>query len=103
MQISVLQGTASGTAVYVETQTATTNANGLVSIEIDTGTATTGTFSEIDWATGPYFIKTEIDPAGGSNYTITGAQQMASVPYAFYAVKSGGTVFETTADDPTAI
>lgn len=103
MQISLLQGTASGTAVYVETQTATTNANGLVSIEIGTGTATTGTFSEIDWATGPYFIKTEIDPAGGSNYTITGTQQMASVPYALHAAKSGGTVFETTIDDPTAI
>jgi hypothetical protein len=60
-----------------------------VSIEIGAGTATTGTFSEIDWATGPYFIKTEIDPAGGSNYTITGTQQMASVPYALYAKTSG--------------
>jgi hypothetical protein len=89
MQISLLQGTTSGTAVFVETQTATTNANGLVSIEIGAGTATTGTFSEIDWATGPYFIKTEIDPAGGSNYTITGTQQMASVPYALYAKTSG--------------
>ncbi len=85
MQISLLQGTASGTAVYVETQTATTNANGLVSIEIGTGTATTGTFSEIDWATGPYFIKTEIDPAGGTSYAITGTQQVMSVPYALYA------------------
>ena len=103
MQISVLQGNENGTAVFVETQTATTNVNGLVSIEIGTGSATTGTFSEIDWATGPYFIKTEIDPTGGSNYTITGTQQMASVPYALYAAKSGGTVFETTADDANAI
>jgi hypothetical protein len=30
MQISILQGSASGTAVYVETQSPTTNANGLV-------------------------------------------------------------------------
>jgi len=37
MQISVLQTTATGTAVYVETQTPTTNANGLVSIEIGMG------------------------------------------------------------------
>jgi hypothetical protein len=96
MQISLLQGTTSGTAVYVETQTATTNANGLVSIEIGTGTATTGTFSEIDWATGPYFIKTEIDPAGGSNYTITGTQQVMSVPYALYA-KNGITTAQADA------
>jgi len=103
MQISVLQATASGTAVYVETQTATTNGNGLLSLQIGTGTASVGTFSNINWANGPYFIKTETDPTGGSNYTITGTQQMASVPYALYAAKSGGTVFETTVDDPTAI
>jgi hypothetical protein len=103
IKISVLQGSSTGNEAYVETQTATTNANGLVSLQIGTGSASTGTFSEIDWANGPYFIKTEIDPTGGSNYSITGTQQMASVPYALYAAKSGGTVFETTADDPTAI
>ena len=98
IKISVLQGSASGMPVYEETQTATTNANGLVSIQIGTGT-----FAGIDWANGPYFIKTEIDPTGGSNYSITGTQQMASVPYALYAAKSGGTVFETTVDNPAAI
>jgi hypothetical protein len=85
IKISVLQGSESGTAVYVETQTATTNANGLVSIQIGMGTATTGTFASINWAAGPYFIKTETDPAGGTNYTITGTQEMLSVPYAMYA------------------
>ena len=103
IKISVLQGNDPGIAVYVETQTATTNANGLVSLQIGAGPAILGTFAAIDWANGPYFIKTEIDPTGGSNYTITGTQQMASVPYALYAAKSGGMVFETTADDPTAI
>ena len=97
IKISVLQGNDPGIAVYVETQTATTNANGLVSLQIGAGTADIGTFSQIDWANGPYFIKTEIDPTGGSNYSITGTQQLASVPYALYAAKSGGTVFETTA------
>ena len=88
MQISILQGSDAGTAVYVETQTATTNTSGLVNVQIGTGTATTGTFAGIDWANGPYFIKTETDPAGGSNYNITGIQQMLSVPYALYAAHS---------------
>jgi uncharacterized protein (TIGR02145 family) len=89
MKISVLQGSDSGAAVFVETQEVTTNINGLVSLQIGNGNAVTGTFSGIDWAAGPYFIKTDIDPTGGSNYTITGIQQMGSVPYALYAAKSG--------------
>jgi hypothetical protein len=89
MRISILQTTASGTAVYVETQTPTTNANGLASIEIGGGTVVSGTFATIDWANGPYFIKTETDPTGGSNYTITGTSQLLSVPYALYAKSAG--------------
>jgi hypothetical protein len=85
IRISVLQGSATGTAVYVETQTATTNGNGLLSLQIGTGTATIGTFAGINWAAGPYFIKTETDPTGGTSYTITGTSQLLSVPYALHA------------------
>ena len=84
MQISILQGSASGSSVYTETQTASTNDNGLVSIAIGEGT-TSDDFSSVDWANGPYFIKTETDPTGGSNYTITGTSQLLSVPYAMHA------------------
>ncbi|MBI9068930.1 MAG: hypothetical protein JEZ09_16660 [Salinivirgaceae bacterium] len=91
MQISILQGSASGTEVYVETQTPITNANGLVSLEIGAGT-TSGDFSAIDWSSGIYFIKTETDPTGGTNYTITGTSQLLSVPYALYAKASGSSV-----------
>lgn len=89
MQISILQGSSSGTAVYVETHSSTTNANGLVSIEIGGGTNVSGTFSTIDWSSDLYFIKTETDPTGGSTYTITGTSQLLSVPYALYAKTSG--------------
>jgi hypothetical protein len=89
MRISILQGTSTGTAVYIETQTPPTNANGLASIEIGGGTVVSGTFATIDWTNGPYFIKTETGPPGGSNYTITGTSQLLSVPYALYAENSG--------------
>jgi hypothetical protein len=85
MRISILQGSSSGTSVYVELQFSTTNANGLVSVEIGTGALVSGNFATIDWANGPYFIKTETDPLGGTNYTITGVSQLLSVPYALYA------------------
>ncbi|MBL0309181.1 MAG: hypothetical protein IPP77_05750 [Bacteroidetes bacterium] len=85
MRISILKSSASGTAVYVETQTPTTNANGLASLEIGTGTVVSGTFANIDWSSGLYFIKTETDPAGGTAYSVTATSQLMSVPYALNA------------------
>jgi uncharacterized protein (TIGR02145 family) len=96
IKISILQGSASGTAVYTETLTPTTNANGLVSIEIGGGTG----FDLINWSAGPYFLKTETDPAGGTNYTITGTSQLVSVPYALYA-KSAANGFSGNYNDLT--
>ena len=85
MQLSILQGSVLGTEVYVEKQTPTTNINGLVSLEIGSGIVVSGTFNSIDWSNGPYFIKTETDPTGGTTYTITGTNQLMSVPYALHA------------------
>jgi hypothetical protein len=81
MQISILQGSANGSVVYPETQTPTANANGLICIEIGNGAG----FSSINWTNGPYFLKIETDPTGGTNYTITGTSQLLSVPYALHA------------------
>lgn len=99
MRVSVLQGSADGTTVYVETQTPTSNANGLVTIEIGSGTSNDD-FRAIDWSAGTYFIKTETDPTGGTNYSITGVSQLLSVPYALHA-KTAETVTGTiTENDP---
>ncbi|MBN1180884.1 MAG: hypothetical protein JXB49_01260, partial [Bacteroidales bacterium] len=84
MRISILQGSASGTVVYRETYSPVpqTNANGLVTVEIGSGIPSTGTFPGINWGAGPYYIKTETDPNGGTSYTIIGTSQLLSVPYA---------------------
>ena len=104
MQISILQTTTTGTAVYIETQTVTTNTNGLVSLEIGMGD-TSDDFSAIDWKAGPYFVKTETDPTGGSSYTITGTSQLMSVPFALYAKSSGSSETNATniANNTTSI
>ena len=88
MRISVIQGSANGTIVYQETHSPTTNSNGLVSLEIGTGTIVSGVFSNINWGNGPYFIKTETDPLCGTNYTVVGVSEFLSVPYALYALNS---------------
>lgn len=88
MRLSVLQGSASGTAVYVETHSTTTNGNGLVTVQVGGGTVVNGTMADVDWGTGSYFLKTETDPDGGGSYSVTGTSQLLSVPYALYAANS---------------
>jgi hypothetical protein len=84
IKLTILYGSPTGTVVYTETQTPTTNTNGLISIEFGGGAG----FSTINWSVGPYFLKTETDPAGGTNYTIAGVTQPLSVPYSSYAKTS---------------
>ena len=85
VRVSILQGGVSGTVVYMETQTAVTNTNGLITLQIGGGNVLSGNFATIDWSDGPIFLKTETDPTGGTNYSIEGTQQLLSVPYALYA------------------
>lgn len=84
IQLSILQTTIDGTSVYVENHASETNINGLVTCEIGNGTSLDA-FDLIDWANGPYFLKTEIDVDGGTNYSITSTSQLLSVPFALYA------------------
>jgi len=95
LRISILHDSVSGTAVYVENHSPTTNNNGLVSLEIGGGTVVSGSLSSINWSDGSYFIKTETDPTGGLDYCIVGISQLLSVPYALYA-KTAETCLQTT-------
>lgn len=96
IRVSILQGAPGGLEVYNElfNPNPQTNANGLLTIEIGTGIPLTGTFAGIDWSAGPYFIKTEVDPTGSTNYTVTGTTQLLSVPYALHA-KTADSATET--------
>jgi len=89
LRFSIHDATSGGTIVYQETQSATTNALGLFSVNIGTGTVVSGTFSSINWGTNSKFTQVEMDATGGNNYVDMGTQQMMSVPYALYALTSG--------------
>ena len=97
-QISILQGSITGSAVFVETHSLNTNDNGLLSLEIGTGVPVFGSFSSIDWSNGPFFIKTETDPNGGSSYSIVGTSQLMSVPFALYASRADSVVNDKVDD-----
>lgn len=85
MRISILQGSVTGTAVYTELHNPTTNANGLVSLEIGAGTSPSGSIANIDWSNGPFYLRTEIDPSNETNYSVTTTTQLLSVPYSLFS------------------
>jgi hypothetical protein len=85
LKISILSGSINGISVYTETHTKTTDASGLISLQIGNGTVLSGAFSAILWGNAAYFIKLEADFNGGSNYVLLGKQEIMSVPYALYA------------------
>jgi uncharacterized protein (TIGR02145 family) len=87
-KISILSGSITGTQVYSETHTSTTDAIGLVSLQIGTGTVLSGAFAAITWENATHFIKLEADFNGGNNYVLLGTKELMSVPYAMYASKT---------------
>lgn len=88
VQITILKDHENGRSVYKEVHYPETNINGLISIEIGNGSLKEGVFSEIDWANGRYFIKSEVDLTGGNNFILTSTSELLSVPFAFHAKTS---------------
>lgn len=93
IRISVLEGSSSGAVQYSERHVVTTNSFGLFTLKIGSGTPLSNTFASITWSTANQYLKVELDPEGGTNYTDLGTNELLSVPYALYAQNggSGGT------------
>jgi hypothetical protein len=118
IKLSILQGSSTGTAEYIETRKVTTNAQGLFTAVIgDTGAISTlGNFTTINWKLSPKFLKIEMDPAAGTNFITMGTTQFQYVAYAQFAksvdaenivgivpVTLGGTGVSTIAGLKTAL
>lgn len=112
IRLSILNNSATGTVLYTETHTKTTNAQGLFNLVIGQGTSTFGTFNTINWNVNSKFLKVEMDVAGGTNYVLVGTTQLLSVPYALAAdslitspgegitlVSPNGTPYQLTVND----
>lgn len=102
-KISILENSESGTLVYAETHSVTTNDFGLANLKIGEGTVQDGVFSPAGWDGVPHFLKVEFDPAGGSSYVLMGTSQLVAVPYAFHAQTAaelvGGTLWTKNGED----
>ncbi len=88
-RFSIVQTTPGGTTVYSETHLVTTNAYGIANTQVGGGTVLSGVFASINWGAGPYYLKVDLDPTGGNNFTAMGSSQLLSVPYALYSANGG--------------
>jgi hypothetical protein len=97
VRFTIRQTNATGTNLYRETQTLTTNQFGLINTAVGSGTVVSGTFAGINWGNGAKYLQVEIDPAGGNTFVDLGASQLLSVPYALYSQSSAGATGPTGA------
>lgn len=95
VRFSILSGAPNGAVAYEEVHSALTNNIGLFNLQVGLGTPTNGSFSAISWGSDAHFLRVEIDPDGGSTYSLVGTTQLLSVPYALHA----GTVANDQVDD----
>ncbi|MCB2221641.1 MAG: hypothetical protein KQI35_14690 [Bacteroidetes bacterium] len=84
-RISILRSSPTGTLVFQEVHPTVTNDLGLANLEIGGGVITTGDISTINWDLYNFYLKIEMDPAGGTAYQTMGTAQLLSVPYALFA------------------
>ena len=87
-KVSILKGSETGIADYSEIHAVTTNPFGTITLDIGKGVVESGSFIDIDWSNNNYFIKLEIDIAGGTNFVFMGTSQLLSVPYSMHTVTS---------------
>ena len=98
-KFNVIQGSQTAVPIFTETHYVPTDDLGQVNLVIGQGTANTGTFSELDWSLGSYYLGIELDT--GSGYVAMGTTQLLSVPYALYAENSGNSATTPWNVDPT--
>jgi hypothetical protein len=88
VKFEIVQGTASPTLVFSETQTVTTNVLGLFFTQIGQNTS----LNSVNWLTGPHFMEVSVDTSGGTNFIPTGKQQIARCAFCFIRACSAGVV-----------
>lgn len=96
IQATILKTSPTGASQYAENHFVNTDAYGLFNLVIGAGVAQSGSMATIDWSSDNYYLKVDMDAAGGTNFLTMGTTQLLSVPYALHAktadsIVGGGT------------
>ena len=99
IRISIIRDDASGESIYSEIHYVTTTSLGIINLKVGTGSGS-GNFENIDWSASHYFIKVEVDPAGGNNFATMGVNELSSVPYALSAYEAEKVEWQNVQNKP---
>lgn len=97
----IVSGSIGGTVEWEELHYITTDIFGLFAINIGEGNPNGGQqsqFANIDWSTGPFFLRIEMDVNGGNSFVLVGTNQLLSVPYSLHADKADKAITASFAD-----
>ena len=99
-RISILKDQPTGVVIFSETHKSQTNENGMLGIEIGRGVNVTGKLADIQWGNGKYYIQSETDINGGTQYGLSVTTQILSVPYALHSETASRLVNPPAETDP---
>jgi|GEM_PF-1993450 len=88
LRFSIIKDNPTGSEVYQETHSLSTNNYGLISLKIGEGNVVLGNFSTIEWEKNHYYLETTIDLSGNSNYEVLAVSQLLNTPKSIYSNKT---------------
>lgn len=94
LRISILKDFDEGDVVFKEEHRVRTDSFGIFSIQVGEGKMVVGDIRTINWAESLFYLRTEADPSGGTDFMEIGVTQFRSVPFALYAANAGGNVWK---------
>lgn len=84
-RLSILENGPSGATLFQEVHRPQSSDMGVVALQIGNGTNMVGSFSNVNWSNGDFWLQVEMDISGGNNYQIMSSNQLVSVPFAMHA------------------
>jgi hypothetical protein len=100
VKLSILKGSFSGEPIYIEQQKTKSDEDGDIQIEIGKGLVEKGNFTLIDLSKGNFWLQSEIDPLGGTNYSTPVVQEMEENEHEYGHIDSNsGNFFKTLIRD----
>jgi hypothetical protein len=89
LRIAIVSSDDMDRPVFAEEHSVKTNKLGVINIQIGDGEELEGSMQNIDWGSAAHYLKIFLDADNTGLFEEMGTSQLLTVPYAFYAERSG--------------